>query len=155
MNTILVSAFPGTGKTYLTMHNDTGLVISDSDSSRFPKDNFPANYIEHIKKRIGYVDVILVSSHKEVRDALVKEGLGFSLLYPTKDSKEEFLRRYAERKNTESFIELLNENWDLWLDELGKQEGCTRVQLPAGLYVKDAVLALLEQIKTKEYEAKK
>lgn len=149
---IIVSAFPGTGKSYLTRHNHTGLVISDSDSSRFPKDNFPANYIEHIQKRTGDVDVILVSSHKEVRDALVKAGLWFVLVYPAKDAKVEFINRYRDRKNTESFIELLNENWDTWLNELGKQEGCMRIELPDGMYVSNAVITVLEKLKENEAE---
>lgn len=55
----------------------------DSDSSNFSwvKDEngnntkernpeFPKNYIEHIKSNIGKVDVIFVSSHKVVREAL-------------------------------------------------------------------------------------
>lgn len=152
MNTIIISAFPGTGKTYLTSHNDTGLVISDSDSSKFSKDKFPANYIEHIKKRIGYVDIILVSSHKEVRQALVDAGLWFTLIYPTRESKIEFLNRYRERKNTYSFVELLYEHWDMWLDELETQEKCTKILLPSNLYVKDAVLALVNKFKQNKDE---
>jgi hypothetical protein len=51
---------------------------TDSDSSKFDKANFPDNYIEHIKQKIseGYAR-IFISSHKEVREALVKNGLEF------------------------------------------------------------------------------
>jgi hypothetical protein len=43
-NTILISAFPGTGKSFL--FNNTKLKILDSDSSKFDKSKFPENYID-------------------------------------------------------------------------------------------------------------
>jgi predicted nucleotidyltransferase len=81
MKTRIISAFPGTGKTYF--YNKNKETTMDSDSSQFSgvKDqngnntkernpNFPKNYIEHIKENIGKYEFILVSSHKEVRNAL-------------------------------------------------------------------------------------
>jgi hypothetical protein len=68
--TIIVSAFPGTGKTYCWVNTD--LDVIDSDFSTFAKSDFPNNYIKHIKSKIGTKDIILVSSHSIVREALVK-----------------------------------------------------------------------------------
>ena len=48
MDSIIVSAFPGIGKSKLYEENKVN--FSDSDSSKFDKKNFPKNYIEHIKK---------------------------------------------------------------------------------------------------------
>ena len=69
VDTLVVSAFPGCGKSHL-FRNKGDKKILDSDSSTFDKSQFPENYINHIKSNIGDVDMILVSSHKEVRDAL-------------------------------------------------------------------------------------
>ena len=66
IETLVVSAFPGCGKSHL-FRNKGEKKILDSDSSTFDKSQFPQNYIEHIKFNIGEVDIILVSSHKEVR----------------------------------------------------------------------------------------
>jgi hypothetical protein len=41
--TYIVAGFPGIGKSWLK--NKYGEKISDSDSSTFPKDEFPQNYI--------------------------------------------------------------------------------------------------------------
>ncbi len=44
MKTKVYSAFPGVGKT--TYFNTTDKNVLDSDSSKFDKKHFPANYIE-------------------------------------------------------------------------------------------------------------
>ena len=93
IKTIVVSGFPGVGKSYYVNYGEgsdympQGFAI-DSDSSTFDKSNFPKNYIEHIKENIGKVKIIFVSSHKEVRDALVKNNIDFTLAYPNIDLTE-------------------------------------------------------------------
>ena len=138
---MLVAGFPGTGKSYYCHNGDWSHYMSskfatDSDSSKFDKTNFPQNYINHIKEKIseGYAR-IFISSHKEVREALVKNGLEFTLVYPKKELKEEYLKRYKERGSTDSFINLISENWDLWLEELKNQQGCRHIELESGQFI--------------------
>lgn len=135
MITKIISAFPGTGKTFL--FNNTEKKILDSDSSKFDKSKFPQNYIEHIKRNIGKVEIILVSSHKEVREALVENNIYFTLVYPKKDLKKEYIKRYKERDNLNSFVKLLSNNWDGWVKELQNQKGCDRYELSSGEYLSD------------------
>jgi len=126
MRTRIISAFPGTGKTrYQKEHPETCL---DSDSSLFSwievggvktrNPDFPNNYIAHIKENIGKYEIILVSSHDVVRDALLDNCLFFYLIYPDSYSKEEYLKRYVDRGNDDAFVKLLTDNWDKWLKEL-------------------------------------
>jgi Ran GTPase-activating protein (RanGAP) involved in mRNA processing and transport len=136
--TLVVSAFPGCGKSHL-FRNKGEKKILDSDSSTFDKSQFPQNYIEHIKFNIGEVDIILVSSHKEVRDALVNEGIDFTLVYPRKDIKDEYIQRYIDRGNDGKFVELLKQNWDNWTDELENQEGCEKIELESGQYLSNII----------------
>ena len=89
MRTRIISAFPGTGKTYYhKMNPETTL---DSDSSNFSwleapagglvrNPEFPNNYIQHIKENIGKYEIIFVSSHEEVRKALIENCIFFYLL---------------------------------------------------------------------------
>jgi len=136
---MLVAGFPGTGKTHYT-NTESGYMpqglATDSDSSKFDKSDFPQNYIEHIKEKIseGYAR-IFISSHKEVRDALVGNGLEFTLVYPKKELKEEYLKRYKERGSPDGFINLVSGNWDLWLDELKNQKGCKHIELESGQFI--------------------
>jgi hypothetical protein len=114
-------------------------MILDSDSSKFDKSQFPQNYIDHIKSNIGEADMILVSSHKEVRDALVDNGIEFTLVYPNKNIKDEYIQRYIDRGNEDKFVELLKNNWDIWIPELEKQQGCEKIELNSGEYLSDVL----------------
>ena len=145
-NTKVVSAFPGVGKSHYYRSNNiqnfqTGdnRIVMDSDSSKFPKSNFPENYMQHIKRHIGVADIILVSSHDVVRDALVKEGIPFTLVYPDKKMKKEFIQRYINRKSDPKFIELLDKNWDNWITEMENQTGCEHIVLQPNQYLSDVI----------------
>ena len=141
MKQLIISGFPGTGKSYYIARGEGSDYMpqgfaSDSDSSKFDKSNFPQNYIEHIKSLIAKGTMrIFVSSHKEVRDALVKEGIEFILVYPKKELKEEYLQRYQERGSSEQFIKLISDNWDNWIDELESQKGCSHLQLESNEFM--------------------
>jgi hypothetical protein len=139
MRTKVYSAFPGVGKT--TYFNNTEKNVLDSDSSKFDKREFPANYIDHIKRNVtnDSVDKILVSSHKDVRDALHKEGIPFVLVYPEMELKDEYIQRYKERGNNDAFVKLLEQNWENWIDEMDNQKGCYRVKLGSGQYLVDVI----------------
>lgn len=133
----LISAFPGTGKTYF--FNNTNKIVLDSDSSKFDKKEFPQNYINYIKSNINKADIILISSHKEVRDALVVNNLYFTLVYPDKKLKEDYVLRYVNRKSPEAFISLIKNNWNLWIDELKDQKNCNHVILKSNQYISDII----------------
>ncbi len=141
VNTLVVSAFPGCGKSHL-FRNKGEKKILDSDSSTFDKSQFPDNYITHIKSNLGNVDIILVSSHKVVRDALEKEGIDFTLVYPNREIKDEYIQRYVDRGNDDKFVELLKSNWNNWMDELESQTGCNKVELKEGEYLSDIITKL-------------
>lgn len=145
---LVISAFPGTGKSHLFNHAPEGLRIADSDSSqwswtspgvRHPK--WPMNYMEHIQSLINDgVDLILVSSHKEVRDALVDFEIPFTLVFPQACLKNEYLQRFAERGSPEKFIELLDQKWSEWVSPVNT--GAAQVVLlGSGEFLSDAVKA--------------
>lgn len=137
--TLLCSAFPGTGKSYFctVFGGVKNKIILDSDSSTFDKKDFPANYIKHIKANIGKADIIFISSHKEVRDALVAEGLEFTLVYPNPFLKTEYINRYKKRGNAKEFVNLLETNWISWLKELTVQKGCYHIPLGTNEYISE------------------
>lgn len=144
MLTKVYSAFPGCGKT--TYFNTTNRNVLDSDSSKFDKKHFPDNYIDHIERNVldPNVDKILVSSHKDVRDALVARGIPFVLVYPSRELKGEYIQRYKDRGNNDAFVELLDKNWDTWMDEMDGMEapnGQTlyKVKLGPGQYLTDVM----------------
>ena len=139
----IYSAFPGCGKTtyYKNSIERSDRLVIDSDSSTFDKSEFPQNYIKHIKEanKIEALDVILVSSHDVVREALYNEGLHYNLIYPERELKQEYIQRYKDRGNNEGFIKLLETNWDSWMDEMDNEQGCSKVRLKSGQYLADVM----------------
>lgn len=138
MRTKIISAFPGTGKT--TYHNKYKNTTIDSDSSNFnwivdengnktKNPEFPQNYLTHIRECIGKYEIIFVSSHKEVRDALLNECIFFYLIYPSQDKKEIYLKRYKDRGNNKVFIETINTNWNMWITEMNniQEDGLKKI----------------------------
>jgi hypothetical protein len=136
-NTLVVSAFPGCGKTHL--FNTSDKVILDSDSSKFDKTNFPQNYIQHIEYNIGKCDIILVSSHLDVRKALSESLINYTLIYPEIELKKEYIDRYIKRGSPQSFIDLLNNNWENWINEMDNQIGCEKIKLKKGEFLSDVL----------------
>jgi hypothetical protein len=137
-NTLVVSAFPGCGKSHYFRTNSDKTIL-DSDSSKFDKSEFPQNYIKHIKDNLGKADVILVSSHKEVREALVDNQIQFTLVYPEVSNKDEYIQRYIDRGSPEAFVNLLTKNWDMWISELEDQNDCSKIKLQDGQYLSDVL----------------
>lgn len=119
-----------------------GEKILDSDSSFFSwlydengnKTNernpeFPQNYINHIKAHMDEEDIIFVSSHKVVRDALKEEGIPYYLVYPRKDMKEEWMWRFKKRGNDENFIKFQDEHWNEFIEDMENETYPTKIVL--------------------------
>lgn len=152
INTKIISGFPGVGKTYF-FNNLNNIKVIDSDSSIFSwiytknkkkrNPDFPKNYLEHIKSKMGNVDIILVSSHKEIRDLLEINNLKYYIIYPNISLKEEYLNRYRSRGNDDNFINLVNNNWNLWLKELQSQKNENCIELKNNQYLSDVIELIL------------
>lgn len=129
MKTWLISAFPGCGKTTASRTLKGQINVIDSDSSTFDKNDFPRNYIEHIKENIGKQDVIFISSHETVRQALEKEGLEYFLFYPALKRKEEFLDLYYHRGNNEAFLRVLDKNFESFIESCQNDSNPNKIEL--------------------------
>ena len=142
MKTRIISAFPGTGKTYYHISNRENTLDSDSSNFSWIKDEkgkntdkrnpeFPKNYMENIKSNIGKYDFIFVSSHKEVRDALRENGIPYYLIYPPTEKKDQFMKRYVDRGSSKEFISLMDSNWEKWISEIDQEEekGYTKIKM--------------------------
>ncbi|MGC8362881.1 hypothetical protein ACSHUI_00200 [Bacillus subtilis] len=147
--TTVISGFPGVGKSYFTekFANSGTKVILDSDSSKFSwlesfvrNPDFPNNYIEHIKANLQTADIIFVSSHRVVRDALRVAGIEYTLVYPHKSLKDEYKRRYEARGSDVTFIEMMDQNWDSFIDEIESELFPRLVKLYEGETLADLIV---------------
>lgn len=96
-NTMIISTFPGCGKTYLFNNQHRmkfsyngevkycSFLDSDRNSSMFEKNlnsTDTSRYLEFIKSKIGGVDFIFVANHDCVLQALKESGLPFIVVTP-------------------------------------------------------------------------
>lgn len=155
MNTRIISAFPGIGKSYLhSLLLETGTVESlDSDSTnwswirknygeKFRNPLFPSNYVDHICVCMTHFDFIFVSSHDTVRKQLLDANIKYDLIYPKMELKEEYIERYSQRGSPVAFINLLIDQWENWVTELTHYEhpGIRHTVLDSGQYLSDVIL---------------
>lgn len=167
MKTLIISAFPGCGKSHCVKHEQDKFkeMIVDLESSDYSwrKDEngarernpeFPKNYIEKIKEGIGTANIIFVSSHKEVRDALKEAGLKYILVYPNHYQKEEYLKRYEKRGNSPKFINQIDYNWEEWIDECDNETFPIKIKLPyfSLKYLNKEVIDLISIMEDLNYE---
>ena len=113
---IVVSAFPGVGKTTLVTQNNSKYTICDSDSSSYSKNKFPSNYVKDIKEKKKLFDIILVSTHENVREEMEKQKVYYQIVHPSIECKEEYIQRYKNRGSSDAFIKLLSDNWEKWIE---------------------------------------
>lgn len=116
---MVISGFPGVGKSHLSKIR-SGVI--DFDSSSFSRDNFPVNYVDAIRN-LDPCKLIVVSSHEIVRKELTSRKMGYTLVYPQRQLKKEYIQRYKDRGSSNSFLKLMDESWDSFVDSCEKDDG--------------------------------
>lgn len=106
---MIVCGFPGTGKS--TMAKFSRWV--DLESTPFKKNwLLYAEVAKHMSDN-GYN--VMISTHKEVLDALEQIEASYTVVIPPITDKNTYLLRYDMRGNSYEFIRLLDENWERWI----------------------------------------
>ena len=151
----IISAFPGIGKTTLVQTNKNYVDLESSDykwididktlsieerkgTAKTINPDFPANYIQKIIELTDMGFNVLISSHKEVREALQARGIKYTIVLPSLDMKEEMINRYINRGNQESFVNLLKTNYEKFVEDLSMDSN-EKVVLKSEQYLSDLV----------------
>lgn len=151
----IISAFPGIGKTTLVQTNKNYVDLESSDYKWIDIDKtlsieerkgtaktinpyFPENYIKKIIELTDMGFNVLISSHKEVREALQAQGIKYTIILPSLDMKEEMISRYLSRGNQESFVNLLKTNYEKFVGDLSIDPN-EKIILKSGQYLSDLV----------------
>ena len=146
---MIICGFPGVGKSCVATNRTN---ILDAESSAFSwiidpvhlengrkrNPEFPGNYIRYIRDNMDKYEVILVSSHQSVRDALKAESIPYIIVAPYVELRNEYMKRYLQRGSTMEFIDIL---YNAWLDFLGgiERDGAPTIWLDSGEYMSDAL----------------
>jgi hypothetical protein len=171
---LVVSAFPGTGKSTIfnhadqlglkqshvsfDEHGDSELTVPagplvpvfDSDSSKFNKEHFPGNYIKHIGSVANHDTinevVILVSSHDNVREAMREAGIEYILVYPAMELKADYIERYKQRGSPEAFVNMMEDKWVDFITSCQNDPTKYKIELQEGEYLIDRLKPFMGHI---------
>ncbi|TWU71834.1 hypothetical protein ED733_002296 [Metarhizium rileyi] len=147
---VIISGFVASGKTWLTANANqlrlSDYNVLDLDSALFPKDtdgkrgsDFAPSYLAKVKDSIAPNTIILISTHQEIRSALVQDSLSYALVYPDDNLQEEWMRRLHARDSPESLVNIVRDNWSKMLSGCQAQDGCDHFLLQEGQYLSDIV----------------
>lgn len=136
-NTLLYSAWCGTGKTYIC--NKTNIKAVEVEYWKYKEKGIYKEYLQAIKSQIGKVDYIFISTEPDGLKLLNKEGYDITLVYPKNELRNEYLDRYIERDSPYDFIGTFMKHWHIWIDELKEQKYCKHIVLKKGEYLQSAL----------------
>lgn len=105
----VISAFPGVGKTKAV---ETVPNLIDLDLPGIPM----GEYIDKINDHLGNGLIVLVPSWETLRQAMRDAGIVYSIVYPQRDLKGDYMLRYIKRGSDDKFLTTLNNRWDAFID---------------------------------------
>lgn len=138
MRSEIIAAFCGTGKTYLC--NNFSDKCTEVECWEYRDGDFPRNYIKDVKLAIGNYKYIFISTDPIILKPLNESGISIKLVYPKKELKSEYFKRFVMRGSNKDFMNAYNKYWNIWLDELKEQKYCEQIVLNKNEYLKDIII---------------
>lgn len=129
MKTLIVSAFPGCGKTYLSnmqLSVGGGSKFIDKDNGHIATAEDAEKYIQEIIALVGKYEIIFISQYPEVIKMLNLMGYKCVVVAPNNLPcisnksrtliKQQWFGRFLLRGNRSEWIEILKQNYEQWTD---------------------------------------
>ena len=134
METIVISSFPGCGKTqcmekykdkFKMLNTNVHLfryLINVKANETGENPDFPNNYINYIKSNMGNFDFIFVSTDKVVRDELTENNIPIVCIFPSIRLKKDWMERFEKRNENFIFIQIMNNHWIQFIADIESKE---------------------------------
>jgi hypothetical protein len=142
----IIVGFPGIGKSFISK-NKVGQYswLNVQDEPGYAK-GAEDLFFEGVRKLSRQPGVLLLPAHRIVGNFLISQNLVFTSVFPKRNLKDDYLRRYRQRGNSEGFVELLEKKWDPFIDNMWYDFGrCNHVELEEGEFLADVFLRILMQ----------
>ena len=156
-NTLIISAFPGIGKSYVKkLTSDTDLNILDLSISDFAflvdelkithlkkDDTWINEYINCIEDNIGIADIIFIDLNFTIRKILIEKEIFHYVVYPPITMKNEILQRYKDNDQSKCYIDAINNDFSKIIDSINQTATNSKyeiaIELKPGEYVIDKI----------------
>ncbi|MDF2821178.1 MAG: hypothetical protein K0R15_1619 [Clostridiales bacterium] len=155
---MIIAAYAGVGKTtFASMYPDKVIDLECMPFKYYLEDDhyvgeagkanpnneiqldWPYNYIASIKEILSEDKIILIPSDRFVLQLLREENIDYVLAYPQRNAKEEYRRRYIDRGNTEDFLLVFSDRWDIFLTMLEKDTYGKHIVLASNQFLSDVI----------------
>lgn len=169
MENAIISCFPGCGKTYLYLNNETPFRIIDFESTPFSiHTDWPENYVNAIISNTNNYDMIFISQHEEVLQLLKKRKYPFFVVSPNNSNnislkkkkliKQQWFGRFLLRNNNhinktigfDKWLNLLIDNYEDWtsIEHLKKYVPIKIYLLDENEYISDIVYEIYKDMRS-------
>ena len=134
---MIISAFAASGKTKLKKENNLSVIDLESSDyqwkfldnnlsveerkgteNKIKNKNFIEDYVSAIIEANKEYEFVLIASQPEVLDELSNRNIDYKMVSPIKEMKNTFIKRYKNRGNNQSFIDLMDKNFDIFIDSM-------------------------------------
>ena len=151
---------PAVGKTYLS-NNDSRFIDLDEmkakykynikdDNINFEKNKLNRGKVVHedsldyainiLNDGIKSERIVLISYNKEILDYVINNGIQYCLVFPSLNSREEYIYRMRKRGNNEKFIEAMTneKDWNSFYERnRNDMKPMNKIELKKGEYLSD------------------
>ena len=83
-------------------------------------------------------EVLVIPTDREILFRLDQDDIPYTVVYPNRCLKEEYLARYVARGNTEAFLDVFIGRWGMWMDLVRDANG-THIELQSGEFLSDVL----------------
>jgi hypothetical protein len=138
---IIISSFPGCGKTYLmNTHGDKAKMLDALElMGEGQEGEYDYNkWVDSIMDAVGDYDIVFIPVSERLLDALNKRNIDYDIFYPSKERRGEFIENMVRKRTFRNDIMMLDRDFDKIVERLDgiESENCYKHKLEdAGQFI--------------------
>ena len=132
---IILSSFPGCGKTYLmNTHGDKAKMLDALElMGEGQEGEYDYNkWVDNIMDVVGDYDIVFIPVAEKLLDTLNKRKIDYDVFYPSKERRGEFLENMVRKRAFRNDIMMLDRDFDKMVDRIDniEAENCYKHKMP-------------------------
>jgi hypothetical protein len=122
---IIISSFPGCGKTYLmNTHGDKAKMLDALElMGEGQEGEYDYNkWVDSIMDAVGDYDIVFIPVSERLLDVLNKRNIDYDIFYPSKERRGEFIENMVRKRAFRNDIMMLDRDFDKIVDRIDNIE---------------------------------